>query len=892
MFKLIFSLAFVVISLLAALFGFLRAKRKKWQLTAVRIATTLISVIAAVLLAVFITSLLSDVALTLVNELAPAEVAELFAAESVSDSAVALVSMIIAPLLFYPLFAIIKPLLAIANKPLARLLVKLCAKIKKSAEKKADKAAEDTETTEALDTAEADEATEAPAEKPDRKALKREKKLARRSMLKNERITVTSSILGAVSGFLLFYIISIPSVCGLAVTGNVAFATAANINFEYADVVYDLADGAANNAGAVVMKYTGGNAAYRYMTTYDVAGHKATLEDELVFVANVGDAAILTVAPAEEYDGAQVNAAFIAAADSFADTTIIPSILPELLGDATDKWDAGEDFMGITKPSIGGDFEPVVDTLIDVLGNETYDTIKTDVGAILRVVGIIAKDTPVTTIKDDPLGIVKDEQTSSEIFELLYSCERLYELIPAFSECGINLICTTLEMHDDLSPLYDEMIVALETEIALAIVNYQPAVTLEAEPTVTLEAELAKVIKNTMAGFGVEITPESADVLAADVADGTTDIRDALAATSIDVLDVKENKSTVKLTSGELFAEYTQLVPTSKIEIHKDKPADIKNEAQRLAKTFSIVLELYGKLGGEEELSIRNIVVDLGKLLDSFDGTHTFGHDSTQNLLYCMLQSDKALDALNMSIIEITDVTYHICESAKTDSYTLLLQNLASTVDIIESISNGENAEESVEELIANLTPATATTIQQMATPSTMTNYGVPEASAEASANLVSDVFAGLSDAKENNTMTEEEYATEAKAVSDMISIAVNATNNTSASTTFGEGSATGITAEEYVDRITSSEVVSQTLIDTVYAEDGSIQVDPLNSQMNLAESEKADLIGAMNNQLSNTASDAQEQTQKQLIAAAALLNINVQIVDGAIVEIPTSTVA
>ena len=71
----------------------------------------------------------SGFALSLIVDYLPAELSDLsevLASNAVSESARAIVSMTLAPALFYPLFVIIKPILAIFNNPIARILVKVC----------------------------------------------------------------------------------------------------------------------------------------------------------------------------------------------------------------------------------------------------------------------------------------------------------------------------------------------------------------------------------------------------------------------------------------------------------------------------------------------------------------------------------------------------------------------------------------------------------------------------------------------------------------------------------------------------------------------------------------------------------------------------------------------
>ena len=96
----------------------------------------------------------------------------------------------------------------------------------------------------------------------------------------------------------------------------------------------------------------------------------------------------------------------------------------------------------------------------------------------------------------------------------------------------------------------------------------------------------------------------------------------------------------------------------------------------------------------------------------------------------------------------------------------------------------------------------------------------------------------------------------------------------------FGEQGSTGISAGDYIDRIASSEVVSNTIVDTVYDDEGNVTVDPLGTSISLSEAEQAEILDAINAYLETATDEEREEVERQMIAAAALINMNVQ-VDG-----------
>ena len=129
--------------------------------------------------------------------------------------------------------------------------------------------------------------------------------------------------------------------------------------------------------------------------------------------------------------------------------------------------------------------------------------------------------------------------------------------------------------------------------------------------------------------------------------------------------------------------------------------------------------------------------------------------------------------------------------------------------------------------------------------------------------------------------MSEEELNRETAAVDNVMKIAMDA-GKSSSSTTFGEGSATGVTAGEYVSSIMDSEVVSKTVTDKVYDGGTEARQDPLNSGRQLSDTEKSELSQALNDTW-NSATDeerADEGFRQKLVAVGALVNVKVTVDD------------
>ena len=268
----------------------------------------------------------------------------------------------------------------------------------------------------------------------------------------------------------------------------------------------------------------------------------------------------------------------------------------------------------------------------------------------------------------------------------------------------------------------------------------------------------------------------------------------------------------------------------------------------------------------------------LGPVFDSFAQTETVGSYKTEAMLKCILQSRLVHDKIGLSVLGATDAAKSIYENAQSVGYTGMMQSLSTAVEVIESASSDkQDTNKAVKKMLQDLTPESSKVLQKMSTPSVMRKYGVPEKSAAPVSEMVSDTFKNLSDARESG-MSEEEYQKEAAAVSNMMDILMT-TEKKSNSPTFGKDGITGVSAEEYVNNIMNSKVMSATIVEEVYGNGDTPMNDPLNSKRRLISSEKEELIAAINtNYCSLDISDDTEKklAQKKLIATAAMLNVEV----------------
>ena len=836
MFEPMISSAFLALACVAALLGFLFGMRKKWQYTFLKIATTVIATIIAIIVAKWIPAkgidTLTDTIIKKLPESLATGVESILSTPAIEDSIKAMASMMLAPIIFLLAFIIIKPLLALAKAPLARLWI-----------------------------------NKAEHNKTWNNNSFNYDKWGKKKLLEHKGFKMSSALLGAFSGLLLAYILSIPAVFGLSMTGKVAKPIVENIAGSESDLV-EICDAAIDNRVVTVMELTGGATIYDTITSYKINGHTAHLEHEVNFMATSAKV-VFDLSKSEGYDGTAVKKSIDELTDAFDKTLIMPSMISGVLNAADTKWDNGETFLGINRPSLPEPFTPISDSIFDILSGDDVNALKADIISVFKITGILCEKIQLSTLSENPLYLISDKEISASIFEELYASERLYTLVPALADCGIGVMADTLHFHEDVAATYDSMANDILANVQNAYTN-------------GTESELANVLHDLLNSYGIDAKPDSCTALAkalvAANADGAITIdtvSQILGATEIIIVESDNvTESTITLTS-DVYAEKTQLVFAESVKVNYDKPANTKKEAALLAEAFVSVKQVADKALTDEGFNPKDLVVDFGHLIDAFNATHTFGAESSRNLLICVLQSDSALEALNTDTIQVTHLGNSIADTAKGESYANILENIILAIDILNGASNNEDVVDQIHDLIVNMTPATSTTLKEFTSPDNMQNFGIPEQSAEQTSGLVSNIFENLSNAKESGTLTDEEYKAEAEAVSDIINIAMNATSDgANSESLFDENQ----TVTDFVDRVADSKIMGQTIVDTVYDENGNKTVDPLNTTVNLSNSDKAELLAAMNNNLANADDDNKEETQKTLEAIAALVNVQVEL--------------
>lgn len=838
MFSVIFSCVFLVAAAIAILIGVLKGKKRAWQLSVTRMILTVVSA----LLSALASSLTAYYGISaLIDTFVPADIIAMMQdVPTAKPIIVALAAMLVAPLLFLLFYLIIRLIAMAFTKMLTRVFVKITTK-KKEAPAEEEKKPEQAESAPAEAGSEyykklfgEDTPVTVSAKKPKEFGL--------------EKNSWVSALCGGLCGLLTLCVLAVPSVGSLGVIDDIAslplHSLAEGDESGIVEMAANALDASANNAGTFTVELMGGGLLYDAMTTYSVDGQLATLRKETGTVRAVANAVVLSTD--EEADKAEAAESVRDISGAFNKSAILPMLLSDIVGSAAEDWRDGEAFYGIEKPSFGESMDPLMMSLIESFANSDRETIKTDVETVTNITATLIEKDALASFGEDPLALFAQEDTISSVLLELLENPRLCVMVDGFADFGIAAVMNTVSIPDDIEPLYEEF--------KGTFMNVQ------AESAEELTALYSEVFDD----YGIRADEEL--------------ISGAVSA-KLEGADMSAWLMSNVAADQKDYAEKTEIVSIEMITEGTPTITDKEKEAKAIAHSFNTIYTLMNDSQGS--LDAKVLLKDLGPVLDAFKVTESIGPEKTGYILKALLQSEMVHDKIGLSAIEASDTAGSITKNSAEGGYETMLNSLAKVVDVMEAANNPDmDTKKAVQAMLADLTPQTAEVMQTVSTPKVVKNYGVPDNAAAPVADMFSDTFGNLADAKENG-MTDEEYEREAAAVADMTNVLMSTGDG---GQMFGEGGRTGGSAEQFVDNILNSTVMSQTLVDTVYEGGEEPKNDPLVSDRQMSQEERDALTASLDAKWQE--SDKSEQSKKELIAIAAIMNVSVEITESGVQQV------
>lgn len=197
---------------------------------------------------------------------------------------------------------------------------------------------------------------------------------------------------------------------------------------------------------------------------------------------------------------------------SFTDSKLLSLAGAELLHNATDAWINGDDFIGIEKPDLGADMEPLFTKLIEIFNESTESqaTFKEDIITVADLLAAMAENGVFAATSEGEEGsdgifdVLAKDGVISAITLPLNSNVRMKALIPEITNLGLKTLANSLGISENTAEIYNEALQNIAKHIADT----------KAEPDEAKRAEALKpLLKNEFENLGVSIDPDYLDIL-------------------------------------------------------------------------------------------------------------------------------------------------------------------------------------------------------------------------------------------------------------------------------------------------------------------------------------------------------------------------------------------
>ncbi len=406
------------------------------------------------------------------------------------------------------------------------------------------------------------------------------------------------------------------------------------------------------------------------------------------------------------------------------------------------------------------------------------------------------------------------------------------------------------------------------TSTEAALVNASFALSLKAEEAFE---QLATVLPSFVSNEEEKLPlPQCVQSVLSDVLDDVdTPMEPAKFLEAIQLCAEKTGFSTGNATTlSDPESMKTERVTVADMQLDSEQvAANLPNlNKDAITESLSTVLDAASSLlaGGEEGINVEdalNALTGIQSAIEELDrpvadAPATENKPSTnQNIVNGLLNSDTVKDALPVDKEVIGDLAGNL--GGTTEDTANVLNDLTGLVTaimaVIDESGDTEAAKEQLSDVLGNLSPAGAQMISKTLTVDLFTKLGMPEEVADDLAPLFSGFFSDLANAKENK-LNKKEFEQEAHALQVLLEMALDMEqNDTESDHYFGEDGRLGITAQELVENVLSSKVLTHNLLKvTIVNADGMrfvVKEDcfTLLDYDSMPEEDRAALIAALN---------------------------------------------
>ncbi|MBR4031287.1 MAG: hypothetical protein IKJ07_00965 [Clostridia bacterium] len=626
-------------------------------------------------------------------------------------------------------------------------------------------------------------------------------------------------------------------------------------------------------------EYMGYGLLYDGLASETYYGEKVYLRQDVNIIVNVVDKLIDAFSDLESIDEEATNE-MGAALDELEGSSLIRGVLASIISDAAESWSNGETYLGLEKISADELFNPIIDTMLEILSTTDKDTVISDVRTVVDVLGVLAKHDMLSVEEEsgDVLDKINDGAIITEMLDVIGENERMYPLADEVTRLGLRTLASTLGIPDDADERYD----ALMNEIA-SVMNDTYGTSADERYTAVADG-----LEKALSDYGVEVSGEALESVAqgiiADLGSegdlegndvkeffilyAAASAEDSSASTADGLVHLSTSKSNgvvinsdgTVTVNGVTLQNYTaenyrnsaayafgssgvsfddagtlysaESMKSSVVTLEEimgllgeyGECEDVAAEAQKIGDIFGEFLSMVAD-DGINEGKTTEVFEKIGQVLDEMKYSEIFGPEVTSKLLSAIMQSETLVDKLGLSRADLTHIAENLNSHAldKENGYAGATSAVATTVDAVK-VSADTNATkeekiQSVEAMIHSVNTDNSEMLTTIVTGNVVSGVNSNVENSDTVADSLSHLINNMAQFKEGNP-TDEAVSSEAEAVSQVISLAMTGADDGAVFNTEDTKGSIDATPDEFIGQMVNSDVVMKTVNQTVENEE------------------------------------------------------------------------
>ncbi|MBR6769216.1 MAG: CvpA family protein [Clostridia bacterium] len=647
----------------------------------------------------------------------------------------------------------------------------------------------------------------------------------------------------------------------------------------------------ADNTAFSASNFLLGSVVFERLFACEVQGDTVNLVDEIAYLTKT----YTTMTPLIDVDfefsrfEKEQGDALRKFANDFDKSVLVPHILCEILPEAADNWNNGEEFGGISNPADSSpeNLQSLMNNTIGIMETTTKDTIKGDLVTLCELLATMAENGTLASLENagsnEILKTLSDPGVVSGLMDILYENERTRILVADLSNLGFDAIGESLNIPETDEEVREQLVADLNEAITKA----------EGFDTYDAKVEdLSNSIANIFTEYGMEATEEEAKLYAEAIigygpltsaGEGETaadsyfaiigaaiaDVNGTASAGGVTLLSnaVESDERTEKLHA--LIRDYQakngdiSLAGTQNLTNMINGNADLVHKMVTWDQIHVVENELFSgndELFHNQTLALEEIIIVLSDALKedgdgfSFDyktidtkalsaalhklaGTRKDADGNELQSLGTALSNviKHTLQQTGIDAVAAEELVDHIVEKEKdsTDGKKDTLSAAFSLVTVFENESDNEGMKEHVSSLMQDLNGDSAKVLSNCVSPNLVGKYttgNVNKERTDAICHVTKDLLDNFGN--HSDDLTEEQLDAEATYMQTIFTLATVADDGNAKklfSTDANQESKLGKTADEFVASVNNSVVISE----TVLGETDALQVaigDKMNS--------------------------------------------------------------